>query len=137
MRLCAEDPGRLNDRLAQWLFTVCRNRALDVKRKESRMSPLAEFELEAYASPELSPALAAERSDATDQVLRLVAGLPANQQEVVRLKFQNGLTYQEISGITNLSVTHVGFLIHTAVKTIRRRVEQEAKISTSLLAATV
>jgi DNA-directed RNA polymerase specialized sigma24 family protein len=37
VRLCDEEPGRLNGCLAQWLFTVCRNRALDVQRKEQRM----------------------------------------------------------------------------------------------------
>ena len=45
--------------------------------------------------------------------------LPRNQQEVVRLKFQNGFSYKEISRITALSVTNVGFLIHTAVSRLR------------------
>ena len=31
----------LDGHLAQWLFTVCRNRALDVRQKESRMQPLS------------------------------------------------------------------------------------------------
>src|SRR2546425_13261338 len=42
VRLCAEKPSRVNSHLAQWLFTVCRNRALDVQRKENRMIPLGE-----------------------------------------------------------------------------------------------
>ena len=46
--------------------------------------------------------------------------LPPNQQEVVRLKFQNGFSYKEIARITELSVTNVGFLIHTAVTNLRR-----------------
>jgi RNA polymerase sigma-70 factor (ECF subfamily) len=45
--------------------------------------------------------------------------LPANQQEVVRLKFQNSLSYKEISAITGLSVTNVGYLLHTAIQTLR------------------
>ena len=32
LRLCDETPDNLDDRLAQWLYTVCRNRALDVLR---------------------------------------------------------------------------------------------------------
>ena len=36
IRLCDEKPGRVDPYLAQWLFTVCRNRALDVQRKQSR-----------------------------------------------------------------------------------------------------
>jgi RNA polymerase sigma-70 factor (ECF subfamily) len=49
----------------------------------------------------------------------LIDRLPPNQQEVVRLKFQNGFSYKEISRITELSVGNVGFLIHTAVARLR------------------
>ena len=48
--------------------------------------------------------------------------LPDNQQEVVRLKFQNGMSYKEIATVTELSVTNVGFLLHTAINTLRTRV---------------
>ncbi len=33
VRLCAEKPSTVNAHLGQWLFTVCRNRALDVQRR--------------------------------------------------------------------------------------------------------
>src|SRR4029079_3549166 len=36
LRLCDETPDNLDDRLAQWLHTVCRNRALDVLRAGGR-----------------------------------------------------------------------------------------------------
>jgi RNA polymerase sigma-70 factor (ECF subfamily) len=125
VRLCAEEPERVNARLARWLFTVCRNRALDVQRKESRMQPLSDVELNLQASPEPSPATQAERREAAGEALELLAKLPKNQQEVVRLKFQNGLSYLEISSVTNLTVSNVGFLIHTALKTIRRQLQSE------------
>jgi RNA polymerase sigma-70 factor (ECF subfamily) len=48
-----------------------------------------------------------------------VERLPANQQEVIRLKFQSGLSYREISRVTGLTVSHVGVLIHTGLKSIR------------------
>jgi len=73
---------------------------------------------ESEASPDPSPAAQAERHEVASEALGLLAGLPKNQQEVVRLKFQNGLSYQEISKITNLSVSNVGVLIHTAIKTL-------------------
>ena len=46
----------------------------------------------------------------------------------MRLKFQNGLSYKEIAHITNLSVTNVGFLIHTAIKTLRQRMTEQEGI---------
>ena len=40
LRLCKQDPQELDGRLAQWLFAVCRNRALDIRRKEDRMKSM-------------------------------------------------------------------------------------------------
>ena len=55
------------------------------------------------------------------EILRLLETLPSNQQEVIRLRFQNDFSYREISAVTDLSVSNVGFLIHTGLKAIRRK----------------
>lgn len=126
LRLCQADPDRVQGHLAEWLFTVCRNRALDVLRKESRMKPLSEVDLATRPSDAPSPAAEVERRETISEVLRLLAGLPPNQREVVRLKFQNDLSYQEISRVTHLTVTNVGFLIHTAIRTLRQQLQAPA-----------
>ena len=128
LRLWQVDPDRVRGHLAEWLFTVCRNRALDVLRKENRMKPLTEADLAVRPADAPSPAAEAERRETTSEVLRLLAGLPFNQREVVRLKFQNGLSYQEISRITHLTVTNVGVLIHTAIKTLRHELQASALV---------
>ncbi len=46
---------------------------------------------------------------------------------MLQLKFQNDLSYQEIAEITKLSVSHVGVLIHTALKTLRARHTEAAR----------
>jgi len=33
LKLCRQKPAQIRNYLAQWLYTVCRNRALDVLRK--------------------------------------------------------------------------------------------------------
>ena len=121
IRMCAEDPAALDGKLTEWLFTVCRNRALDVQRKERRMSPLTEIDLETRESGELSPAAVVEKRETATRALQFLDALPPNQREVIRLKFQAGLSYQEISRVTELSVTNVGFLIHTGIKTLRQK----------------
>lgn len=128
LRLCQADPDRVRGHLAEWLFTFCRNRALDVLRKDSRMIPLSEVDLAIRPGDAPSPAAEAERRETTSEVLRLLAGLPPNQREVVRLKFQNGLSYQEISRVTHLTVTNVGVLIHTAIKTLRKQIQTPALV---------
>ena len=120
IRLMAQPEARINGHLVEWLFTVCRNRALDVARKEGRMSQLTELQAERVTAAEPRPGRALEAAETNERILNLIGHLPPNQQEVIRLKFQNGFSYKEISRITELSVTNVGFLIHTAVQRLRR-----------------
>jgi len=125
LRLCREDVGSLRDHVRPWLFTVCRRRALDLLRKERRMKPLGEADTRSWESPDPTPAAAAETSDHAGRAQRFLRRLPVNQREVLLLKFQHALSYQEISGVTGLSVGNVGFLIHTGLKTMRRWLEAE------------
>ena len=121
VRLLAQSrEAEIQGHIAEWLFTVCRHRAFDVIRKESRMRQFDEGAVERGVAGEPRPGAALETEETQAAVLRLIDRLPHNQQEVIRLKFQNGFSYKEISRITALSVSNVGFLIHTAVKTLRR-----------------
>lgn len=120
LRLCKQQPSRIGGHLAQWLFTVCRNLAFDVRKKENRMSPLSDAEVKPRQFDTL------EQKETMGQVLRLVENLPKNQREVIYLKFQCNLSYKEISEITRLSVTNVGFLIHTAIKALRKELLTES-----------
>jgi RNA polymerase sigma-70 factor (ECF subfamily) len=114
LRLCKQDPSHLSGPLGQWLYTVCRNLAFDVRRKEARMTPLDDRDI--------ADDSALHRSESAGDVFQMLNGLPKNQREVVYLKFQCDLSYKEISDITKLSVTNVGFLLHTALKTLRKQV---------------
>jgi RNA polymerase sigma factor (sigma-70 family) len=106
---------------AKWLFTVCRNGALNVCRKERRMTYLDEEILEAQPGSGPLPSERIEQSEARGFLMKIVASLPPRQQEVLQLKFQNDLSYQQIAEITKTSANNVGVLIHTALKTLRER----------------
>jgi len=109
------------DHLAQWLFTVCRNRALDVRRKEGRMRRLTDRAAAGVVGREPGPLALIERHEAAQAALEALASLPDNQQEVIRLRLQEGFSYRQISGITGLTVSNVGFLIHVGMKRIREQ----------------
>jgi RNA polymerase sigma factor (sigma-70 family) len=119
LRLCQQQQAELDGRLVPWLFTVCRNVALDVRRREQKMSSLAAEGVATVSSSQLPPPDQIEQSELAGHVLEMLPRLPENQQEVIRLKFQQGLSYKEISSVTGLSVTNVGFLIHTGLKRLR------------------
>ena len=121
LKLCSEDRAKVENHLAAWLFAVCRNRALDVARKEGRMNPIAESEWEVLPVETPSPSQAMERKERTGQVREAIALLPPRQQEALRLKFQEDLSYREISHIMETTVSNVGALIHAALANIRKR----------------
>ena len=126
LRLWKEDEDALKGREAEWLFCVCRNLAMDVLEKDKRVG----------ANPvdgENEPASEAENAEEAmgqaqeqSRVLALMKGLPGNQQECLRLKFQEGFSYKEISSITGLSVSHVGVLIHEGMKRLREQLAPAA-----------
>ena len=119
IKLLAQSREAVDGHLAEWLFTVCRNRALDVLRKEGRMKRFEDGQVERVTASEPRPSKAIEAAETHEALLRLIDRLPRNQQEVIRLKFQNGFSYKEISRITELSVSNVGVLIHHAVARLR------------------
>ena len=123
LRLCQEDLDGIADHLPAWLFRVCRNRALDVRKKEGPLESLDDERNRPDMDSD-DPHRLLETSDTTRRVLAAVAELPAAQQEVLRLRFQGELSYREISAITRHSVGNVGFLIHTGIRRVRQRLRE-------------
>ncbi|HZE57196.1 MAG TPA: sigma-70 family RNA polymerase sigma factor [Chthoniobacterales bacterium] len=121
VKLQNEKREQIDSGPAKWLFTVCRNGALNICRKEKRMTYLDQELLETRASEEPAPFETLEQKEASGFLLKILGTLPPRQQEVLQLKFQNDLSYQEISEITQLSVSNVGVMIHNALKTLRQR----------------
>lgn len=119
IRLCQQDLSKIRDGLKTWLFTVCRNRSLDILRKEKRIQPLDEIQWQKVAGPGLQPDEQVHHDERVAEVMRYLDRLSANQREVILLKFQQGLSYQEITEITGLTSGNIGFLIHTGLKRLR------------------
>ncbi len=121
VRLCSQSPAELDGHAAAWLYTVCRRRALDVRRKERRMSMLSVVQAEARPAAELGPQAVAEGRERGGRLMELLAALPERQQEAVVLKYQGGLSYAEIAGVMGTNVNNVGVLMHKAMTTLRKR----------------
>ena len=56
-------------------------------------------------------------------LFELVEALPRRQRELVLLKFQQDFSYREISEVTGLSIGNVGFILHQAVKSLKKQWE--------------
>ena len=121
LKLCQQDADALAGREAAWLFRVCHNVALNRYRKERRMTSGTEI-AETTAS-DADPTQGLTLAEDNEQLTQLLDDLPDNQQKVIRLKFHAGLKYREISAATGLSEGNVGFLLHTALQTLRKRMQ--------------
>jgi RNA polymerase sigma factor (sigma-70 family) len=121
LRLCRQNHSEVSPHLLEWLFAVCRNRALDVRRRQ-RTGP-QQILPQTLPCPIAPPAKLIEDQELAARIINMLDTLPDNQRAVITLKFQNGLCYKQISQQTGLSVSNVGFLIHTALKTLRRALE--------------
>ncbi|MCP4936046.1 MAG: sigma-70 family RNA polymerase sigma factor, partial [bacterium] len=89
------------------------------RRKENRMSHTDDDACASSTTPE--PGAALEERETLAHVLASLRKLPEDQQEVLELKFRHGLAYREISRVTGLTASNVGYLIHVGIKALRAR----------------
>ena len=104
-------------KLSSWLYRVAHNCAVDYIRKESRHHLLhlqhAE-EIDNFIPPNRGAGFNigenAERAAATLRILN------SREQQLVILKIYEEKSYKEISAITGLTVTNIGYILHHAMK---------------------
>ena len=118
MRLLSQSPEELHGREAQWMFTVCRNRAIDLIRRRRRSRSLEEMAAEPGVDKRPDPAVVAERHDLHARLRKLVAQLPAAQREAIDL-WTEGFSYREIAEITGNRQGQLRVLVHRALKRLR------------------
>ena len=119
VKLHGQERSAVDGHLAQWLFTACRNRCIDHQRSHAVSRKADAMDLAIHPSPTTPPGAELERSETTQRVLAAISALPSRQQEVIRLKFQEGLSYADIAAVTSLSVANVGFLLSTGLAAVR------------------
>jgi RNA polymerase sigma-70 factor (ECF subfamily) len=98
-----------------WLYRSLRNLALNHRRDHPLETELTEETGTAEARP------AAEqlgRDEAIGTVRLLLAELPEADRRLLRLKYHDDLSYQDISRHTGLSVGNVGYRLHHLLKTL-------------------
>ncbi|QJE95409.1 RNA polymerase sigma factor [Luteolibacter luteus] len=119
----SRDKG-MPENLAAWLFTVCRNVLTDHMRRQRVVQfgwDLPEMESDETSSPDHQLA----RGEREERLVKMVAELPERERELVRLKFQVGLSYKEIEEITGISQGNIGYFLHRAVKELKDRWHRE------------
>lgn len=107
-----------------WLYRTVHNLALNHQRRAGKIVPLnapgedGASGAEDSADPLPLPDEQIARWEGIGLVRLSVAALDKRSRELVRLKFDEDLSYKEISARTGLTVGHVGYLLHHALKAI-------------------
>ena len=120
LRFFTSERADVEPKIPAWLFLVCRRQVIDFLRRKGRM--VSDNIDDGIAGSDAVPSYSAEMSDATRALFSEIDKLPPAQREVLRLKFQSGLSYAEIASVTDRSVNAVGVLLHTALGALRNRV---------------
>ena len=129
LKLCDQQPDELRERVGPWLFTVCRNRALDVLRGRSALASADLDGAKGAEGSEPDPADTAELRDLHACLAAALADLPAAQREVVDL-WTEGFTHREMAEITGRKEGHIRVLVHRALKSLREHpVAQELMLA--------
>jgi RNA polymerase sigma factor (sigma-70 family) len=122
----SQDQNRTKiDNLPAWLYRVTRNLCLDyLKSKRVQLEIPLDDNIANLAGGE-SPYSTFEKEDAMTLVRKKLMELEPRDREVVILKIEHGRTYKEISEIMGLTVTNVGFILHTAIKKLAKAINSE------------
>ena len=106
--------------IRSWLYRVTHNEAVDHLRREKRRMFLHARQAEERV--EADPP--GERDGRVEAVMAAVGRLSEPERQVVLLRLQEGLSYEEISRITGRSEGNVGCLLHHAVRKLGQWVKR-------------
>ena len=126
VKLCQEPWPQIEEHATAWLYRTCRNRAIDLTRREGRMNAIhTTADVASLHDRACGPDHRAEQGEQLDQLRAGLVQLTEQQQEVLRLRLHDGLSYRQIAEVTGLTVTNVGYHLHQAISQLRSRVAAE------------
>lgn len=96
-----------------WAYRSLRNLALNHLRDHPLENELIE---ETVPTDSAAPDEGADHEETVGMVRLLLTEIPAEDRELVLLKYHDDLKYQEISQRTGLSVSNVGYRLHHVLK---------------------
>jgi RNA polymerase sigma-70 factor (ECF subfamily) len=113
------------DEVRNWLFKVAHNEAVDLIRSEERKKRLHETYAQQQAcETDGGLCLDTVANEQEQTVLDCLAVLPPLQKQVVLLRLQQGLRYDQIGEIIGEKSGYVGNLLHHAVKALAAEVKR-------------
>lgn len=109
------DPSRAS--VATWIFSIARNRRIDLLRKARRPEP---EDLPWGPEPEPDPAEVWEFQQDSARLGEALRALPAAQRELIEKAYFGDLSHGEIAGVTGLPLGTIKSRIRLALDKLRQ-----------------
>jgi RNA polymerase sigma factor (sigma-70 family) len=116
-----QDGMRPSKKLKGWLFRVTHNEAIDLIRRESRLRVLHNKKAEQEKICTDGAHCPAPADDRKKRVLKELTRLHPREQQIVILRLEQGMSYNEIAEITGRTRGNVGNILHHAVQKLAER----------------
>jgi RNA polymerase sigma-70 factor (ECF subfamily) len=113
------------DHLLGWLYRVASNLATDWFRQQAKGSTVSL--LEELVADEHSPLAALEKHEVRWRLRRAIGQLTSSQQQVILLRFGEGLRLAEIGQLMGKSEGAIKVLQHRAIRRLGKLLEREEK----------
>ena len=113
------DPGRAS--VATWIFTIARNRRIDIARRERRPEP-EELDWMGEDEPDQADVYAA--AEETKTLTAALAELPAKQRALIQRAYYGDLSHSEIAAETGLPLGTIKSRIRLALDKLRARMSE-------------
>jgi RNA polymerase sigma-70 factor (family 1) len=107
------------EKLESWLWTVTRNHAISILRKEAYRRTYMNYLQTGLEQKESSPLQMLLNKQKAERIEKIINTLTSRQQQVYRLNRNEGMTYAAIAKILRLSPDTVKEYMSNALKTIR------------------
>jgi RNA polymerase sigma factor (sigma-70 family) len=118
-------------RLTTWLYRITISKAMDHLRRKKRKKRFA-FVQSLFGTDEelihdppdfVHPGVTLDNKETAKELFRAIDKLPANQKIAFTLHRIEGLNYQEVSAIMQMSLASVESLLHRARKNLKKTLE--------------
>jgi len=103
-----------------WLFKILRNHCFNILRTQKKKAEvmLDETNIHTIKNSD-SPDKKLIKEETSKIVRQSINALKPRHKDVVILKLEHDKTYKEIAQILNLTVTNVGFILHSAMNELK------------------
>lgn len=114
------DKFRQDGRFASWLFTIARNKAIDLMRQRKNKISIDQVET---ISIEADPLNNVIRSDQVALLSQLIRALPEEDRELLRLRFLAGMSFSVIAHFLHRNEESVKKSIYRLLARLKSQVE--------------